>query len=191
MTDPTRDLARTLFQLLFVGALLAGSFWILRPFLLSMIWAATIVVATWPLMQRLTAWLGDRRSLAVAAMTAALLLMLLVPLALALAAIVQNADRIIGWAKSLETFSMPAPPDWLARIPAVGSLLAARWRQMASVGPEGISAHLAPYASTLVGWFVTQVGTVGIMIIQFLLTGSKAPAPLHWLYRLFARSPLG
>lgn len=170
MTEPSRDLARTLFQLLFVGALLAGSFWILRPFLLSMIWAATIVVATWPLLQRLTAWLGGRRGLAVAAMTAALLLILLVPLALAIAAIVQNADRMIGWAKSLGTFSIPAPPDWLARIPAVGSLLATRWQQMAAAGPEGISAHLAPYASTLVGWFVTQVGNVGIMTIEFLLT---------------------
>jgi len=170
MTEPSRDLARTLFQLLFVGTLLAGSFWILRPFLLPMIWAATIVVATWPLLQRLVAWLGGRRSLAVAGMTAALLLMLLVPLTLAVAAIVQNADRIIGWAKSLETFSLPAPPDWLARIPAVGALLASRWQQMAAVGPEGVSAHLAPYARTLVGWFVTQVGNVGIMTVQFLLT---------------------
>ena len=55
MTDQSRELARLLFQLLFVGALLAWSFWILRPFLLSMIWAATIVVATWRVLQRLRA----------------------------------------------------------------------------------------------------------------------------------------
>jgi predicted PurR-regulated permease PerM len=170
MSDMPRDLARSIFQVLFVGGLIAVSFWILQPFLLSMIWATTIVVATWPLLLRIKAWLGGRRSLAVAAMTVALLLVLLVPLALAVTAIVQNADRIIGWAKSLTTFSIPPPPDWLGRVPLVGAMLATQWEQVAAVGPEGVSAYLAPYARTLVGWFVTQIGNVGIMAAQFVLT---------------------
>jgi len=170
MTDTRRDLARTLFQVLFIGALIAGSFWILRPFLLAMVWAATIVVATWPLMLRLEAWLGGRRGLAVATMTVSLLLVLLAPLALALSAIAQNADRIVGWAKSLTAFSVPPPPGWLARIPFAGEMLAAQWKQLVAVGLEGVSAHLAPYAGTLVGGFVTQIGNVGIMAVQFLLT---------------------
>lgn len=170
MNDTPRDLARNMFQVLFVGGLIAVSFWILRPFLLSMLWATTIVVATWPLLLRLRAWLGGRRGPAVAVMTIALLLVLLVPLSLAVTAIVQNADRIIGWAKSLTTFSIPPPPDWLGRLPLVGAMLAAQWEQVAAVGPEGMSAYLGPYARTLVGWFVTQVGNVGIMAAQFVLT---------------------
>jgi predicted PurR-regulated permease PerM len=135
-----------------------------------MIWATAIVVATWPLMLRVQAFLGGRRGLAVTVMTLGLLLLLLVPLAFAIAAIAQNADRIVGWAKSLASFSVPLPPDWVARLPLVGSTLATQWQQVAGLGTGGIFAHLAPYASRIVTGFVAQVGNVGIMLVQFLLT---------------------
>lgn len=170
MTDPSRDLPGTMLQTAFIGVLAAGCFWILRPFLLPMIWATAIVVATWPLMLRLQRHLGGRRGLATAIMTLGFLLLLLVPLAFAIAAIAQNADRIVGWVRSLADFSLPRPPEWVARVPLVGPNLAAQWAQMAELGAGGISTRLAPYASTIVAWFIGQVGNVGIMLVQFLLT---------------------
>src|ERR1043166_1373717 len=73
------DLARTTLQLLALGALILSSFWIVRPFLVASTWATMIAVATWPILLRVQAWFGGRRSLAVAVMTIALLLILLVP----------------------------------------------------------------------------------------------------------------
>src|SRR5690242_8054411 len=72
-SDRPPDLARTVLQLLALAVLIASSFWIVRPFLVPVIWATTIAVATWPLLLHTQAWLGGRRSLAVAAMTIALL----------------------------------------------------------------------------------------------------------------------
>jgi hypothetical protein len=40
--------------------LLAGSFWTLLPFLGGLIWAATVVIATWPLLLQLRARTGTR-----------------------------------------------------------------------------------------------------------------------------------
>ncbi len=170
MNDASRDLAHVMLQVLFLGALIAGSFWILRPFLLASLWAATIVVATWPVMLYVQRRLGQRRGPAVAVMTLALLMVLLAPLAVAIIAIAQNADRFIGWARSLPMISIPPPPDWIGRVPMVGSKLLTQWEQVSAVGPEGVSAYLAPYAKVLVGWFVAQVGGVGILSVQFLLT---------------------
>jgi predicted PurR-regulated permease PerM len=170
MTDPSRDLAQVMLQVLFIGALIVGSFWILGPFLLASLWAATIVVATWPLMLYVQRRLRLRRGLAVTLMTLALLMVLLAPLATAIIAIAQNADRLVGWVRSLPAFSLPPPPEWLGRIPLVGSRLAVQWGQLSALGPEGISAYLAPYTKTLVGWFVGQVGGVGILLLEFLLT---------------------
>jgi predicted PurR-regulated permease PerM len=170
MNDSSRDLAGTMLQAAFIGALAAGCFWILRPFLLPMIWATAIVVATWPLMVRLQGYLGGRRVLAVTVMTLALLLVLLVPLAFTITAIAQNADRIVGWAKSLGTVSIPPPPDWVVRLPLVGLTIAGQWQQMTDLETGGLSARLAPYASTIVAWFVAQVGNVGMMLVQFVLT---------------------
>jgi len=169
MPDTRRDLARTMFQILVVGGLFAGCFWVLRPFLLPTIWAATIVVATWPVMLWVEARLGGRRALAVAAMTLSLLLLLLLPLTLAVAAIVQNADRIVAGARSLAATGLPAPPGWLERLPLVGGGLADQWR-LAVADPEGLSARLAPYASGLATWLLTQAGSLGKLLAQFLLT---------------------
>jgi predicted PurR-regulated permease PerM len=90
--DRSADLARTTFQLLAIGALILSSFWILRPFLVASTWATTIAVATWPLLLHAEAWLGGRRSLAVAAMTIALLLIL--PFYFGVTTIVENAARM-------------------------------------------------------------------------------------------------
>jgi predicted PurR-regulated permease PerM len=170
MNSSPRELARTMLQVLFLGALIAGCFWILRPFLLATIWATTIVVATWPLLLRAQAWLGGRRGPAVAVMTGVLLLVLVAPLSLATLTIVENADRIIEWSKVLAAFSVPPPPDWVERLPVAGSKLAAQWQQIAAAPREELAARLSPYAGTLVGWFVAHVGNLGMMLVEFLLT---------------------
>lgn len=197
MPEMTRDLIRSMLQVLVVGALFAGCLWILQPFLLSVIWAGTIVVATWPMLLWAEARLGGRRGFAVAAMTLALLLMLLVPLTLAVLAILQNADRLIGLAKSLATVRLPPPPEWLERLPLAGGWLAAQWQQIAAAGPEGLPARLAPYARAIVAWFVAQAGGVGKLAIQLFLTviiaailyaGGERAA---WVVRRFARRLAG
>src|SRR5262249_23075954 len=122
------DLVRTTLQLLFIGALIASSFWILRPFLTALIWATTIAVATWPILLHLQSWLLGRRGLAVAAMTLALLLTVVVPLYFAVATIVENTERIPEWTRSLTALSLPAPPSWVEGIPGFGWPQAgARW----------------------------------------------------------------
>ena len=61
----SRDLTRITLGVLFIGVLMAASFWILRPFLLALIWATMIVVATWPIMLRFQGWFAGKRWLAV------------------------------------------------------------------------------------------------------------------------------
>ena len=57
---PRGDLTRTVLAVLLTLILIAASFWILSPFLLSIIWAAMIVVATWPMMLELQKRLRSR-----------------------------------------------------------------------------------------------------------------------------------
>ena len=168
--DRSADLARTTLQLLALGVLIASSFWILRPFLVALTWASMIAVATWPLLLHAQAWLGGRRSLAVALMTTALMLILVIPLYLGIQTIVENANRIAEWSKSLSTLSVPPPPAWVEALPVVGAKLAGRWQELAASTPEELTARLAPFAQTVALWFVGQVGNVGLLLVQFLLT---------------------
>jgi predicted PurR-regulated permease PerM len=166
----TRDIASITFLVLCIGGMIAVNFWILQPFLLALIWATIIVVATWPIMLRLQRWLGGKRSLAVVLMTLALLLVFIIPFSLAVGTIVENADQIAGWVKGLETFTLPPPPDWVAKLPVVGAKLSEMWREAAATGSEGWLARLAPHTGEIVKWFTEQAGSFGMIFVQFMLT---------------------
>jgi len=164
------DVTRTLLQVLGIALMLATCAWILRPFLLAGGWATTIVVATWPLLLKLERALGGRRAPAVSAMTLALLVILILPLSAGIVGAVENADRIGAWLKSMTTISIPPPPAWLEGAPLIGPHLGARWEIVAKASPEEVAAKLAPHARSLLEWFLSQVGGIGRMVIQFLLT---------------------
>jgi len=170
MATPERELTRTFLGAIFLGALIVASLWILRPFLAAAIWASMIVVATWPAMLWLEARLWRRRGLAVAAITVTLVVVFVVPLALAVGTIVSNADEIVVWLKSLAAFRMPTPPDWIANLPFVGAKVVLAWEQAAASGVEGLWARLMPYAGDATKWFVAEAGNVGFLFVQFLLT---------------------
>ncbi len=170
MAEIQRDITRGVLAVLFIVALIGSSIWILRPFLGAIVWAATIVVATWPLMISVQTWLWGKRALAVTVMTLLLLCVLVVPLTFAIGTIVSNVDEIATWTKSLAAFKMPSPPVWVANFPLVGAKAAQLWRYVAAAGIEEITARAAPYAGGVIIWFVAQLGGVGVLLVEFLLT---------------------
>lgn len=172
MAEPVplhRDLTRTVLSVLLIGALIGGSFWILRPFLLSIIWGAMIVVATWPMMINLQSRLRSR-ALAVTLMSGAMVLIFVVPLLLAIETVIDNAGTLKGWINALATSSIPPAPDWLSKIPLVGAKLADLWTSIAASGREGIVARLAPHAAAAAQVLVNALSSVGAVGIQFFLT---------------------
>jgi len=164
------DLTRTTLAVLFIGILIAACFWVLRPFLSSLLWAAMIVIATWPFFLKLQTRLWGKRWLAVLAMTVLLLLVLIVPICFAVLTILNQSDEIVGWFKSLSMVKIPPPPGWVEKIPVAGSSIIERWQRFAAVSPEELSKLLAPYASKLVAWFVGQAGNFSLLVLHFLLS---------------------
>jgi predicted PurR-regulated permease PerM len=170
MTEAKRDLTRTTLGVLCIGALTAGSFWILRPFLGALIWATMIVVATWPVLKATERRLGGSRSLATAVMTIGLLLVLVIPLLLAVGTIAGNAGLIAGWAKGLVAAGIPEVPSWLGRVPLVGERLTVEWSQYAEGGVTVVMQRIEPYIAPAAQWVAGEVGSVGGALVQFLLT---------------------
>jgi len=170
MADPQRDLTRIVLAVLFLGALIAASFWILQPFIGALIWAVMIVIPTWPLVLWLQKRFGGRRWAAVAVMSLILLVLLIAPLLAAVGTILSHVDDIRGWAKQMQSFKVPPAPAWLAGLPFVGERAAGMWNEVAAGGIESVSAYLSPYAGELVQWLVARIGNLGALIVQFLLT---------------------
>jgi predicted PurR-regulated permease PerM len=168
--DKSSELTRTLLQVVALSTLIGASFWIIRPFLAAILWAVTGCIATWPLLLRLQEWLGGKRSLAVASMSMVLLATLLAPFYFAIAMIVDNVEEIAKWSKSIAKLTLPLPPKWLQELPIVGTNLSGRWTRLATAGPEQLAARLSPIAHALGLWFLSQVGNLGLLLVQFILT---------------------
>lgn len=169
--DPsTSDITRTILAVLFIAILITVSFWILRTFLTSIVWAMIIVVATWPILLKLQAVFWGRRGFAVAVMTALLLMVIVAPMIFGIIAIAGKADEIASRIKTLSAFTLPPPPEWVNNIPLAGRDLAERWQEYAALSHEELYAQITPYAQTALRWFVAQAGSIAAMILQFLLT---------------------
>jgi predicted PurR-regulated permease PerM len=168
------DLTRIMLAVVAIGGLIAATFWVVRPFLPAVIWATMIVVATWPMMRGVEARLGDRRSLAVAVMTLVMLVILVVPIAVAIVTLVEHTDAITGWVRTVTSRGVPAPPEWLRSLPLVGERLATEWQKIAMASREELAARVTPYLGDIVRWIISQAGGIGVLFIHLLLTVAVA-----------------
>jgi len=166
----TSELFPKIFQVLAVAALIATSLWIMRPFLVALSWAATVVIATWPILLRAQGILGGRRPIAVALMTSVLLAVFVIPFYFAVTIVAENVEGITGLTKSLSSMALAGPPHWVQAIPLIGARAAQRWKELAAAGPAEISTHLAPFARTLALWFLALTGNLSLLFVQFALT---------------------
>ena len=126
------ELARTALQLVALGALVVATLWILKPFLIAATWAATLAIATWPLLLRAqTVAVGKPRARDGSPLLAFALDSGMIPLYLGIRAVV---DERRPSSRSLSQGSRPGPcrsrPTgskeylWSARSSRVGLALA-------------------------------------------------------------------
>jgi predicted PurR-regulated permease PerM len=171
MNEPRPDLTRTVLSVLFICGLILVSLSILLPFLGALIWATTIAVATWPVLESVQKLLWGRRSLAVTVLTLVLLGIVFVPFLAAVGAIVGNADDVVAKAKRLSALEVPpVAPEWVATIPIAGARAAATWERYGGQGLKELASVVAPFAGKATKWFALQVGSVGLTLLHFLMT---------------------
>ena len=169
-TVPSADLTRVTLSVLVIGLLLVACLWILSPFLAAIAWAGMMVIATWPTLLALQARLGGRRWLAIIVLTFAMLLVIVLPLVLAVGTIAAHANEMSAWVASATRGSFPTAPAWVAQIPIVGSKLASEWQRLAATSQEELATQASGYGVVVVQWFLGQVGGLGLLFVQFLLT---------------------
>jgi predicted PurR-regulated permease PerM len=171
MREPSfsQDYPRVLLIVVLMVLLIACSLWILKPFFPAFIWAVMIVVATWRLMQDVERRLGGRRAVAVTVMTIGILLLLVVPIAIAIDQFVNHFDDIRAGIAWLTSRDLPPPPAWVARIPLAGPTLVAKWSEFASADPLSVLRPLLPYAGNIATWLAARAGSVGVLLLNLLL----------------------
>ena len=164
-----KELVKNTLIIVLIGALLSACFWIMSPFLAALIWASMIAIATWPLLLIVQEKVRGRRP-AVMVMMGLLLLVFVIPFTLAIGTIVENAPQLTALGKQLVGLEIPAPPDWIERVPLVGDSITELWQKVAAIDQGEFAKRLTPYISKVAGWIVAQAGNFGLLLIHFILT---------------------
>jgi predicted PurR-regulated permease PerM len=130
---PGKNTARAVAVIL----LTLGCLYVLRPFLAAILFAAAVVISSWPLYLKLRQRMRGRRTLAALTMTLTLTLLVVIPLALVAYNLADNAAAAFEELRRLGHGNLQ-PPPWLRSIPLLGEqadtylreLLASRDRMM-------------------------------------------------------------
>ena len=166
---PSGDITRVVLMVLFIAMLLAGSLFTLLPFLGGLIWAATVVIATWPLLLRVREKTG-RPGLAVALMTTVTLLAVILPFGFAVSTLLDVAHRGPELLGDIFTRGLGPPPEWLGQLPIVGHELVAKWQELAAGGRDGLIEASRPFMGAAAHWAISVTGGIGVVAVNILLT---------------------
>ena len=160
-------LDRTL-TLVVLAVLVLGVFFVLRPFLSAIAWAAVLAATTWPVFDWMVAR-GWRPGVAAGVMTAIILAVVVAPFVIVGATLAENADRIAAFGKALVASGPPDPPAWVAGIPLVGPGIAEYWASFAHDGAS-LLAELVRFVDPLRAFAFKAGAVVGDGLIQLTLS---------------------
>ncbi|HEY7803774.1 MAG TPA: AI-2E family transporter YdiK [Orrella sp.] len=164
------DLMRNVLVVAVMAGLLFLSAWVLLPFMAAGVWAAMIVVATWPLLMGLQRLFGGKRIFATVIMTLAIVLLLIIPLWLAITAVIEHSTEVSTWSSQLISQGLPPAPDWVSSVPVVGDRVAGAWNDLSAGGTTNLfQEYVAPHLTQAGQWALGQIGGLGGVLISFFL----------------------
>lgn len=164
MYDKHTDLPRLIFSLMFIGLMLVGCLWILRPFLPGLIWACMVVIATWPLMLKIQKLLKCKRVYASLIMTLIILLVFVLPAMLIVASVVKNSGFIVSLASSDQPIEVPSL-DILKSVPYVGDSAYDTWQSVVASNGKVVINQVKPYIGEGITWLLSQAANIGRFLV--------------------------
>ena len=157
----------------FALLLLGIGLWTIRAFLPALAWGAILAIATWPLYRRVRTRFppSGHDILWPALFTLAVALLFLVPLAIVAVEIARESHVVFGLVEEARKSGLPVP-EWLARLPLVGTSAAAWWSENLT-DPEAASELIermnhgafAGYTRSLGGQLVHRSVVFGFTIV--------------------------
>lgn len=164
-------------QLALISGLLALGIWIIWDFLPALAWAVVVAIAIWPLFELslLHHW---NRTAAAAIFTLLIGVIVIVPLTVLGVEIGHEAVTSVLWIRAAEREGI-ADPEWLARLPLIGSYATDWWQ-------SNLSEPLA--AANLLGridrnWLIEWTRVLGIQLIRRLTILLFTFLTLFFLFR--------
>ena len=111
--------------------LLIGCFFVLKPFMTALLWAAILAYSLHPMQRSFTRWFRGSRTLAACFVTLTMTILLAGPIVLIGFSIAQDSKDL---AQATRNWFMAAPevaPPWVQKLPLIGADMAGYWEKFA------------------------------------------------------------
>jgi predicted PurR-regulated permease PerM len=118
-----RRIGKNLASIGAIAFLVVGCLYVLRPFLAAILFAAAVVISSWPMYVFLLGRMNGRRSLAALTLTLSLTLLVIVPIGLVAYNMAEDVGRLYDQIKYAVDTGHVIPPAWIKQIPLVGTWL--------------------------------------------------------------------
>ena len=172
---------RDVLHLVFSLCILLTALVIVRRFLVPLLWAAVLCIATWPAYLRLRQAAAGRSIAAALALTLLLAAVLMVPLLVSLVQASRHAPSVAHFIAAANNEGIAAP-GWLAQVPLAGAYLADWWG--ATLGqPHGLAHLLASGPMARLRSAGEVLRFFGAEVFQRLLDAAFAFLSLFFFYK--------
>ncbi|WP_323121396.1 AI-2E family transporter [Burkholderia alba] len=128
--DPSgRPKTQTIALGVLYALLVALALWVIADFIPAIVWACVIAIALWPALHRIEAqpWFAGRKTLIAAALTAAVALLLVVPVVIGLVQAAGQTHELFEWVRGVQQNGIPVP-DAVSHLPFGAQQVDAWWQ---------------------------------------------------------------
>ncbi|RQP05217.1 MAG: AI-2E family transporter [Paracoccus sp. BP8] len=162
-------------------AIVAASIYFFHGFLVPVLAAMVIALASWPLRERAARQLNLGRTGAATVLVLVLVCFLLIPIAMALIYAFRELRDWINWAIVVNSSGAPTP-GWMVELPQIGDWLDENWQTY--IGrPGGISEIVQLVSGSNIGAIYRGAVTAGTLAFHLALTLLFMLITLFVLYR--------
>jgi predicted PurR-regulated permease PerM len=173
---PPLSVARWLLVLVFAVGL-----YFLRGFLVPVLAAAVIGIASWPVYRDIIRRAGGNRALAASIAIILVLAFIVVPVIMAVSYAIAEIGEWFSWAVETNRVGTPTP-DWIAALPGVGEWLDQQWAKY--IGHPGAIGELVQIVSgNNIGSIYRGVLAAGTGLFSVVLTLLFMMIVLFFVYR--------
>lgn len=159
-------------QLLFLLILIAWCFFIIKPFILIIVWAIILAVTLFPLYIKWCKWIGEKRKkFATLLFTLIVALILFVPTYFIVGTVVENTKIVANQLRN-NSLEIPQPDASVKEWPVIGERLYTEWNQLSNNVREYAVTHkefLLDKGKGLLSGITGFIGSLVAFIISFLI----------------------
>jgi predicted PurR-regulated permease PerM len=155
-------------RLFVIGFLIYWTFVIVQPFGAMIVWSVVLAVALFPLFDRLSAWLGDRHTIAAGLITLATLILVIGPVTWMGVGVIDPIKSLIAGLNNGEIV-VPPPPESIKSWPLIGAQLHDYW-ELASTNLKSALTQILPALQPVGEYLLDMARNAGLGTLKFLLS---------------------